>query len=505
MSVSMSQVIINNLVYNSEYFGKVIPFLEVEYFARGPYRIAFELIHDYFKQHNGSPSVSALSIMLDKKQNLNQKEFDGTKTLIGMIEQAPENMKWLVDETEKFVQERAMDIALSEALAIRENFSKPLGEQDRKIKDIGAIPEIMKKALSVGFTFDVGHEYKTGSEARWKSYTEKTSKIPFMTHMLNKITKGGVELKTLNLLLAGSNVGKSLGLCHLASEYLLRGLDVLYVSMEMSEEAVGKRIDANLLDISLDDLDSGLILEKEYYNRFDKKVIKTGVGNLFVKQFPTGGASSTHINTLLDELEVKKGFKPQVIIVDYLGIMCSSRIKFSENTYTLVKSIAEELRGMAIERNVVIWSAAQTTRGAWDTVDINMSDVAESAGLVHTADMILAIAESEELADLGQQMFKQIKSRYGDKNKDSKFPLVVEKGKQRWSDLDATSPYTVVFNRSDVIRTKKTEEVVEQESVVSNSIEDVPVEKKKLFVKSKKEDVFSNIDISEEDENGVIW
>ncbi|QAY01218.1 ATP-dependent helicase [Aeromonas phage ZPAH1] len=450
MSVSMSQIIINNLVYNSEFFGKVYPFLKPEYFARGPYRIAFEMIHEYAKKHNKAPSVNALGVMIEKKQNISQVEYDQSKVLISRIEQIPEDPKWLVEETEKFCQERAMDIAISECIQIRENFSKPLDEQDKKIKDIGAIPEIMKTALSVGFTFDIGHDYMAQAEDRWESYNKKTNKIPFLNHMLNRITKGGVELGTLNVILAGTGVGKSIGLCHLATEYLQLGLNVLYVSFEMSEETVGKRIDANLMDISLDDLDSGLVQKSEFMNRFNKKVLGKKLGKLFVKQFPTSGANVNHIRNLMDELEMKKGFKPDVIMVDYLGIMASSRMKFSDNSYSFIKAISEEVRGLAIEKKIVAWSGAQTNRGSSGSLEIDKADIADSYALLHGCDFVLAISEDEDLISLGQQLFKQLKSRYGDINTHNKFCMVVEKGKMRWSDLDDTAPYTVVYERKDL-------------------------------------------------------
>lgn len=234
------------------------------------------------------------------------------------------------------------------------------------------------------------------------------------------------------------NTGKSLGLCHLAATYLQQGRNVLYVSMEMAEHMVAKRIDANLLDVSMDDIDDGIVTYSTYKTKMEN-LNKKGLGRLIIKQFPTGGASVNHINSLLNELWTKKQWKPEIIIVDYLGIMTSSRIKvFSENSYTLVKAIAEELRGLAIEHDVVVWSAAQTTRGGWDSSDINMSDIAESAGLAATADFILAVMETEDLAEIGQQAFKQIKSRYGDKNKNSRFTMIVEKDKQRWLQCEDT-------------------------------------------------------------------
>ncbi|ATI18020.1 DNA primase-helicase subunit [Aeromonas phage AS-yj] len=448
--MSISQIIINNLVFNGEYFGKVYPFLKSEYFSKGPYRIAFDLIDTYAKKHNKAPSVAALDVMLERKQNMSQVEYDQTKVLVSRIEQIPEDKNWLIEETESFCKERAIDIALSECIQIRENFAKPLDEQDPKIKDIGAMQEIMKKAMSVGFTFDVGHDYMNSAEERWEAYNQKTNKIPFLNHMLNRITKGGVERGTLNVILAGTGVGKSIGLCHLATEYMQLGLNVLYVSFEMSEETVGKRIDANLMDLTLDELDSGLIQKSEFMNRFNKKVAGKKLGKLYVKQFPTSGANVNHIRNLMDELEMKKGFKPDVIMVDYLGIMASSRMKFSDNSYSFIKAISEEVRGLAIEKKIVAWSGAQTNRGSSGSLEIDKADIADSYALLHGCDFVLAISEDEDLVQMGQQLFKQLKSRYGDINTHNKFCMVVEKAKMRWSDLDDTTPYTVVFERKDL-------------------------------------------------------
>jgi KaiC/GvpD/RAD55 family RecA-like ATPase len=285
------------------------------------------------------------------------------------------------------------------------------------------------------FNTNIGHDYFGSSYERFMSYKNKAKKVPFSIKILNMITKGGAEFGTLNLILAGVNVGKSLGLCSLAADYLKDGHDVLYVSMEMAEEVVGKRIDAALLDISMDDIDEGLITESEFVRKIEARRNK-GCGRLIIKQFPTGGANVNHLHNLMSELELKKGFKPTVVIVDYLGIMSSSRMKYSENSYTMVKAISEELRGFAIEHNVVCWSAAQTNRSGWDNLDVQMGDIAESAGLAATADFILAVMESDELAEINQQKFKQIKSRYGDKSKMSSFLLTVLKNKQRWMDID---------------------------------------------------------------------
>lgn len=437
MSNQISQTILTNLLYNEEYFRQTFPFLKAEYFPRGAIRIIFELIRDHYNQHSNIPTKNALAISLEQKTNLSQIDHDEALEGIGELEGVPEDLAWLLFETEKFCQERAMHNALSEAIRIQENFERPLDERDKRIPGIGSIPDIMKDALAVCFSTAVGHDYFDDMEQRWLSYKTKSKKIPFSIKILNLITKGGVERKTLNVILAGVNVGKSLGLCHLAADYMLQGYNVLYVSMEMGEEVCGKRIDANLLDVTMDDIDDGLISEADYMKRF-AGLKQKNCGKLIVKQFPTGGASVNHLNNLMMDLKIKKNFVPDVVIVDYLGIMASKRMTaYSENSYTMVKAIAEELRGFAIEHNVAVWSAAQTTRAGWDSSDINMSDTAESAGLPATCDFLLAAMETEELAEIGQQLLKQLKSRYGDKNKNQKFNMVVHKGKQRWSEPDS--------------------------------------------------------------------
>ena len=404
--------------------------------------------------HKALPSKNALGIALEKRSSISTVEFDATVELINGLDGVPEDLAWLLTETETFCQERAMNNAMSEAIRIQDNFEMPADQRDKRIPELGAIPEIMKKALSVGFSFDVGHDYWDDVEARWLSYKTKSRKIPFLIKMLNVITKGGVERKTLNLLMAGVNVGKSLGLVHLAAEYMMQGFNVLYVSMEMAEEVVSKRIDANILDIDLDDIDDGVITEGEFMRKFASMKGKA-TGKLITKQFPTGAANVNHLNNLMSELSLKRKFKPDIVIVDYLGIMASSRMGFSENSYTMVKSIAEELRGFAVDHNVVVWSAAQTNRNGWDNNDVSMSDIAESAGLAATADFILAAMETEEMADAGLQMMKQIKSRYGDKNKFAKFPLGVEKGKQRWYQMEETYDKDVEGASSRMVEERK--------------------------------------------------
>lgn len=432
--MSIEKSVLTNLLYNEEYFRQSFPFIKQEYFPRGAARNIFKMIKEHYDEYKTIPSKNALGIALDKK-SMAQVEYDETREGISELDGVPEDLGWLLAETEKYCQERAMYNALGEAIRIQENFNLPPGERDPKIPELGAIQDLMKDALSVSFNFNVGHDYWDDAESRWLSYKTKAKKLPFTIKILNTITKGGVERKTLNLILAGANAGKSLGLCHLATDYLLQGYNVLYVSMEMAEEVVGKRIDANMIDVSMDDIEDGLVTESEYKLKLKNKV--KGAGRLYVKQFPTGGANVNHLNNLMQELRLKKNFVPDIVVVDYLGIMASTRMKFTENSYTLVKSIAEELRGFAIEHNVAVWSAAQTNRAGWDNLDISMGEIGESAGLAHTADFILAVMENQDMAEMDMQKFKQIKSRYGDKSKFNSFNMGVSKGKQRWYELEA--------------------------------------------------------------------
>ncbi len=435
----MIDIILGQLITNQEYFGKVWPYMKDEYFERGPARILFDSIKKHVDKYHGVPSKVALDMIINNS-NLNQTDFKGTSELLERLKLDKESNDWLVPETEQYVKNRAMYNATIKIVQIQTNAEKPISQRDKRLPDVGAIPDIMKDALSVCFDSSIGHNWMDDYEARWLSYKNKARKVPFKLNMLNKITKGGVEIGTLNILLAGVNVGKSLGLCSLAADYLQMGKNVLYISMEMAEEVVAKRIDANLLDVSMDDIDEERITYDEYKSKMERWRKANVLGSLYIKQYPIGGAHNLTFKALLNELKLKKGFKPDVIVVDYLGICASSRIKvFSENSYTLVKAIAEELRALAVEEQLPIWTAAQTTRGGWDNSDITMGDIAESAGLSHTADFILAVIETEELALQGVQLMKQIKSRYGDKMANNKFNLCVKKGNQRWYEVDGPS------------------------------------------------------------------
>lgn len=435
----MVETILSHLIYNQAFFNKVWPYMGDEYFEHGPAKNVFKIINAHVQKYQAVPSKTALSVALDNS-SLVEVDVQGATELINRLQDTPEDLNWLVAETEKYVQDTAMFNATSKIIEIQTNAQQPPEKRDKRLPDVGAIPDIMRQALSISFDSYIGHDWMEDYEARWLAYQSKARKVPFKLNILNRITKGGAETGTLNILMAGVNVGKSLGLCSLAADYLQTGQNVLYISMEMAEEVCAKRIDANLLDVSLDDIDDGNVSYAEYKGKMEKWRGKSALGRLIIKQYPTGGAHANTFRALLNELKLKKNFVPNVIIVDYLGICASCRIKvYTENSYTLVKAIAEELRALAVESETILWSAAQTTRSGWDASDISMADVAESAGLPATADFMLAVIETEELAQQEQQLIKQIKSRYGDKNKNNKFMIGVKKGNQRWIEISQES------------------------------------------------------------------
>ncbi len=435
----MVETILSQLLFNKEYFVKVWPYLNNTYFEKGPAKTLFNTINEHVKEYQAVPTKTALDIALDSS-DLSEVEYEGTKKLLGVLADTPEDQEWLVKETEKYVQKSAMFNATSRIIEIQSNAELPKDKRDKRIPDIGAIPDIMRDALSICFDSALGHDWLNDYEARFQTYLNKSKKVPFRINILNKITKGGVEYGTENVLLAGTNVGKSLGLCSLAADYLQTGHNVLYISMEMAEEVCAKRIDANLLDVSLDDIDEGHVSWAEYKSKMEKWRASGTLGTLKIKQYPTGGAHADTFRALLNEYKLKQGFVPDVIIVDYLAICASSRLKtFTENSYGLIKMVAEELRGLAVEKNVVLWTAAQTTRGANVAAEIDMADIAESFGIAHTADFMLGVVETEEFAQMGLQLIKQLKSRYGDKNYYNKFKMGVKKGNQRWYEVDDDS------------------------------------------------------------------
>lgn len=431
--MKLEQSILKNLVYNEDYLRKVLPFLKDEYFSDRTEKTIFNEITSFTETYNTPPTIEALSIAVKEKNNLSDDEVKGCETYLQEIEKYSKEkteVQWLVDKTEKFCQEKAVYNAVLGAISILDGKDKG--------KDKGAIPSILSDALAVSFDTTVGHDYLENSDARFEFYHRKEERIPFDLEFFNKITKGGLPTKTLNIALAGTGVGKSLFMCHMAAGAMSQGKNALYITLEMAEEKIAERIDANLLNVTLDDL---IDLPKEMYDKKVAKVREKTTGKLIIKEYPTASASVTHFRTLLNELNLKKSFVPDIIFVDYLNICCSSRIKAGANinSYTYVKSIAEELRGLAVEYNVPIVSATQTTRSGFNSSDPGLEDTSESFGLPATADFMFALISSEELEELGQIMVKQLKNRYNDPGYYKRFTVGVDRSKMRLYDIEQSA------------------------------------------------------------------
>jgi len=363
-----------------------------------------------------------------------EEEVKNASEVLNAVEQIKEEkseQQWLIDKTEKFCQEKAIYNAVLESIGI-------LDVNSKSTKDKGAIPKILSDALAVSFDSHVGHDYLADSDARYEFYHRTEKKIPFDLDFMNKITKGGIPAKTLNVFLAGTGVGKSLFMCHVASACLVQGYNVLYITMEMAEEKIAERIDANLLNVTLDDLSN---LPKDVYDKKVEKVRKNTVGKLIIKEYPTALASTTHFRTLLNELLLKKSFRPDIIFIDYLNICCSARVKPGSNinSYTYIKAIAEEIRGLAVEFKVPIVSATQTTRSGYSSTDVELTDTSESFGLPATADFMAALISTEELEALNQIMVKQLKNRYNDPTSNKRFVLGIDRAKMRLYDVEQSA------------------------------------------------------------------
>ena len=391
--MKLEQTILKNLIYNEEYLRKVLPFLKTEYFSDLTERTLFNEITQFTQTYNNTPTTEALEIAIREKRNITADEVQRCEEYIQEIkslkDEKTEN-QWLVDKTEKFCQEKAIYNAVLGSISI-------LDGKD-KAHDKGQIPKILSDALSVSFDSSVGHDYLNDSDQRYDFYHRHEERIPFDLELFNKITKGGLPNKTLNVALAGTGVGKSLFMCHVASGCMVQGKNVLYITLEMSEEKIAERIDANLLNVTVDDL---MQLPKDLYDKKVAKVREKTTGKLIIKEYPTASASAIHFRTLLNELNLKRSFVPDIIFIDYLNICCSSRIKAGSNinSYTYVKAIAEELRGLAVEHDVPIVSATQTTRSGFTSSDPGLEDTSESFGLPATADFMFALISSEELEE----------------------------------------------------------------------------------------------------------
>jgi replicative DNA helicase len=417
---------------------KVLPFLKEEYFSSKTEKNLYKEIFAFVEKYNNTPNVEALSLSMQDMKGVTEEEFTQINEYLETIEKnknEESKLDWLIDKTEKFCQEKAIYNAVLNSIHI-------LDGKD-KVHDKGAIPKILSDALSISFDSSVGHDYLEDWDSRYDFYHRVEEKISFDLEYFNKITKGGLPSKTLNIALAGTGVGKSLFMCHVASACLVQGKNVLYITMEMAEEKIAERIDANLLNVSLDSLQD---LSKDMYDKKVKRVKDMTVGKLIIKEYPTASASSSHFRTLLNELNLKRNFIPDIIFIDYLNICCSSRIKpgSNVNSYTYVKAIAEELRGLAVEYNVPVVSATQTTRSGFTSSDPGLEDTSESFGLPATADLMFALISSEELENMNQIMVKQLKNRYSDPTSHKRFVLGIDRAKMRLYDVEQSAQDGIV-------------------------------------------------------------
>jgi len=435
---TLEKTILTNLLRNENYTRKVLPFIKPEYFTVEEDRILYNEIHDFIIKYNVPPTKSSLKIEIDNLRNIKE---DQVKTINEFLdvdlrnESETPNEQWLIDSTEKFCQEKALYHAIMTSIEIMNNKKGAL--------TTGAIPSILSDALAVSFDPNVGHDYLEDFDKRYDYYHRVLEKIPFDLEFFNKITKDGLPKKTLNIALAGTGVGKSLFMCHVAASALNQGKNVLYITLELAEEEVAKRIDANLMNITFEDL---MALPKDMYEKKAAALKSKTNGKLIVKEYPTAGASSMHFKALLNELNLKKSFKPDIIFVDYLNICMSSRVKPGSNinSYTYIKSIAEELRGLAVEFEVPLVSATQTTRSGYTSSDIGLEDTSESFGLPATADFMFALISTEELQDLGQIMVKQLKNRYNDPTQNKRFVLGIDRAKMKLYDVENSAQTDIV-------------------------------------------------------------
>ena len=428
-------LILRNLLYNEEYLRKVIPFIEPDYFEDPLQKIVFEEISSFVSQYNKLATREILCIEVEKRGDINDTSFKEVTDLISSLEDELSDLSWLIDTTEKWCRDRAIYLALMESLHLAD------GKDESKGRD--AIPSILSDALSVSFDNHVGHDYLQDYEERFYSYHRKEDRIPFDLEYFDKITKGGLPNKTLNIALAGTGVGKSLFMCHVASSVLLQGKNVLYITLEMAEEKIAERIDANLLNVNIQDITD---LPKPMFEGKVTDISRKTQGSLIIKEYPTASAHSGHFKSLLQELALKKSFKPDIIFIDYLNICASSRYKAGSNvnSYSYIKAIAEELRGLAVETNLPIVSATQTTRSGFASSDVDLTDTSESFGLPATADLMFALISTEELEGLNQIMVKQLKNRYNDPTVNRRFVVGIDRAKMRLYDCEQSAQDDIV-------------------------------------------------------------
>ena len=429
--------ILRNLIYDEEFSRKVIPFIQLDYFEQRIERVIFEEISKFIVKYGSSITTEALAIQLEDRDDLNETEIKESRDAVSLFTDDKVDNQWLVDTTEKWCRDRAIYLALMESISLAD------GKDDKKGRD--AIPSILSDALAVSFDNHIGHDYLEDYEERYELYHKKEDKIQFDLEFFNKITKGGIPNKTLNIALAGTGVGKSLFMCHVASSVLLQGKNVLYITLEMAEEKIAERIDANLLNVNIQNITD---LPKAMFEKKVHKLKKKTEGELIIKEYPTASAHAGHFKALLNELSLKKSFKPDIIFIDYLNICASSRYRAGSNvnSYSYIKAIAEELRGLAVEANLPIVSATQTTRSGYASSDVDLTDTSESFGLPATADLMFALISTEELEGLNQIMVKQLKNRYNDPTIYKRFVIGIDRAKMRLYDCEQKAQEDIIDN-----------------------------------------------------------
>ena len=425
----IEEITLSKLIRDENYCRSVLPFLKDEYFDHQPHQVLFHQINDYVTEYNTIPETTALKIEIEKRRDLSEDIIKDIESFLDTrIDDTQYNDEWLLNTTEKWCKERSIYLALMESIKIAD------GQDKTRTKD--AIPHIMAEALGTCFDDTVGHDYLLDSDDRYDFYHQTHDKIPFDLEYFNKITKGGLPRKTLNVALAGTGVGKSLFMCHMASAALLQGRNVLYITLEMADEKIAERIDANLLDINIKQLSDPLFTKQQFRTKVDK-IAKQTQGRLVIKEYPTASAHVNHFKSLLNELSMKRGFAPDIIFIDYLNICASARYKNAVvNSYTFIKGIAEELRGLAVEMDVPIMTATQTTRSGYGSSDVDLTDTSESFGLPATADLMFALISTEDLEATGQIMVKQLKNRYNDPTMNKRFIIGIDRAKMRLYDCD---------------------------------------------------------------------
>ena len=428
-------LILRNLLHNEEYVRKVIPFIKGEYFEDIKQKIIFEEISKFVGEYNQPATKEILCIEIEKRNDINDSSFKEITDTVAALVDDPADFDWLVNTTEKWCRDRAIYLALLESISLAD------GKDETQNRD--AIPTILSDALSVSFDTHIGHDYLNDYEERYESYHRKEDKIEFDLEYFNKITKGGLPNKTLNIALAGTGVGKSLFMCHVASSTLLQGKNVLYITLEMAEEKIAERIDANLLNVAIQDITD---LPKQMYETKVTNLAQKTQGTLIIKEYPTAAAHSGHFKALLQELALKKSFRPDIIFIDYLNICASSRYRGNStvNSYSYIKAIAEELRGLAVETNLPIVSATQTTRSGYGSSDVDLTDTSESFGLPATADLMFALISTEDLEGLNQILVKQLKNRYNDPTIFKRFVVGIDRAKMRLYDCEQSAQEDII-------------------------------------------------------------